>query len=303
MKKSLPYILGLTLLAALMSHAPVRALGQAAAAAGSSVAAKPDVTVSLTGGKGRVSVRGWDREEVEASSDNAGRIELRRADESRESEPAARVEVLPSPHDSGVELNVPRGATVRLRVRGEVSVSGVAEVEVEAAGGNVYLRGISGATEVSSHGNTVVKDSSGRILIRNVGGLVEVADVRPTGANDNVQVTTVGGDCILERIGHARLDVETVTGNLTLIGAPAASARYQLRTTSGDVRVVLPADASFQVNGRFGESGEFASEFPLKRRGGAESAGSRRVVGTYGSGDATLNLTSFDGSVRLRRKN
>ncbi|MET0625047.1 MAG: DUF4097 family beta strand repeat-containing protein [Pyrinomonadaceae bacterium] len=299
MMKPLPYILGLTLLVALPNYAQ----GQTAAAAGPTVAAKPDVTISLTGGKGRVSVRGWDRAEVEATSDNARRVELRRADEGRESEPAARVEVVLSPNDSGVDLNVPRGATVRLRVGGEVSVSGVAEVEVEAAGGDVYLRGITRATEVSSLGNTVVRDSTGRIFIRNVGGMVEVADVRPTGANENLQVTTVGGDCILERIGHTRLDVETITGNLTLIGAPAASARYQLRTTSGEVRVVMPADASFQINGRFGESGEFASEFPLKLQGGAESAGSRRVSGTHGSGDATLNLTSFDGSVRLRRKN
>lgn len=289
---------------AFLNCAPARASAQGGAAqpAASVLAVKPDVTVSLTGGKGRVTVRGWERDEVRATSDNAGRVTLRHADEITAAGRAARVQVVLSPQDGGVDLNVPRGATVRLRVGGEVSVYDVAEVELEAGDGDVYLRGISRATEVSSLGNTIVKDSTGRIFIRNIGGMVEVADVRPTGANESLHVTTVGGDCILERVGHTRVEVETITGHLTLVGSLAPSSRYNLRTTSGDVRVVLPADASFQVNCLVGESGEFVNEFLLKLQGGGAAAGSRRVTGTHGTGDATLNLTSFNGSVRLRRK-
>jgi DUF4097 and DUF4098 domain-containing protein YvlB len=267
-----------------------------------SLAANPAVVISLVARKGRVTVRGWDRQEIRATSENGGHIELRRTDVTKDSEAALRVQIVVSPPDSAVDLNVPRGATVRLRANGEVNVADVAEVEIEAGDGAVYLRGISRATEVSNLGNTTVKDSSGRIYIRTVGGTVEVSDVQPGSASDSLQVTSVSGDCILERIGYARVEAETVTGNLTLLSVLAPSARYNLRTTSGDVRVVLPGDASFQVNSRVGEGGEFANEFPLRIQGDDKSAGSRRLYGTYGSGDATLNLTSFNGSVSLRRK-
>jgi DUF4097 and DUF4098 domain-containing protein YvlB len=189
-----------------------------------------------------------------------------------------------------------------LKVNGEVSVDDVAEVEVEAGDGTVYLRGISRATEVSNLGNTILKDSSGRIYIKTVGGTVEVSGVQPSGAKDTLQVTSVSGDCVFERIGHARVEAETITGNVTLLGALAPSARYNLRTISGDVRLVLPGDSSFQVNSRVGEEGEFASEFPLKIQSNDKSSGARQINGTHGGGDATLNLTSFNGSVRLRRK-
>ena len=267
-----------------------------------SLAAKPEVIVSLVARRGRVTVRGWERQEIRATSDTGGQVELQRADETKDAEPAQRVQVVLSPATNSVDLNVPRGATVRLRVSGEVSVDGVAEVEIEAGDGTVYLRNISRSAEVSNLGNTIVKDSSGRIYIRTVGGTVEVSDVQPGGANDTLQVTSVSGDCIFERIGHARVEAESITGNVTLLGALAPSARYNLRTTSGDVRLVLPRDASFQVNSRVGEEGEFANEFPLKVQGNGKSSGSRQLNGTHGSGDATLNLTSFNGSVRLRRK-
>lgn len=270
--------------------------------AASSLAAKPEVVVSLVARRGRVTVRGWERQEIRATSDTGGQFELQRADESKQTEPAQRVQVVLSPATNSVDLNVPRGATVRLKVTGEVRVDDVAEVEIEAGDGTVYLRNISRSTEVSNLGNTILKDSSGRIYIRTVGGTVEVSDVQPDGVNDTLQVNSVSGDCILERIGHARVEAETVTGNVTLLGALAPSARYNLRTISGDVRLALPSDSSFQINSRVGEEGEFTSEFPLKVQGNGKSSGSRQLIGTYGGGDATLNLTSFNGSVRLRRK-
>jgi DUF4097 and DUF4098 domain-containing protein YvlB len=309
MSKSLSIITALLSLVLLVG-ASARAAAQSAPQggtpseerAGSSLAVKPDVTVSLVAKRGRVTVRGWERQEVHATSDTGGQIELQRADETKETDPAQRVQVVLSPATNSVDLNVPRGATVRLRVSGEVSVDDVAEVEIEAADGTVYLRNISRSTEVSNLGNTILKESSGRIYIRTVGGTVEVSDVQPSGGNDTLQVNSVSGDCIFERIGHARVEAETITGNVTLLGALAPSARYNLRTTSGDVRLVLPADASFQVNSRVGEEGEFANEFPLKAQGSGKSSGARQLSGTHGSGDATLNLTSFNGSVRLRRK-
>src|SRR5215207_510109 len=99
------------------------------------IAAAADVAVSLCMASGSVVVRGWDKGEVHARSDTAGRLDL------REGKSGKGVEVIVTDYVdedgpgagrcnsvSDVELDVPRGATVQIRVReGDVDIDAVAE--------------------------------------------------------------------------------------------------------------------------------------------------------------------------------
>src|SRR5215210_638201 len=64
--------------------APLRAVEQ-------TVAVEPNVIVSLCIASGSITVKGWDRNEIQARSGDAERIELRRASATG---PASRIEVL-----------------------------------------------------------------------------------------------------------------------------------------------------------------------------------------------------------------
>ena len=148
------------------------------------VAAAPDVSVSLTLESGCIIVRGWDRGEVRAGSAGARRVELRRAGGGDESGPAGRVEVVASPaadpeeeHDGrgacgDVVLDVPRGATVRLKTRScEVFVTGVAAAEVGTLRGRIGVWRASGSVAAHSLSGAVrLTDSAGRVDLYSAGG-------------------------------------------------------------------------------------------------------------------------------------
>src|SRR5918911_3974430 len=69
------------------------------------VAAAPDVVVELTHQSGDVVVRGWDRKEVQASSDEAPRIELRQYESAAGAAEAGAG--APPPPGGGVFFNSP----------------------------------------------------------------------------------------------------------------------------------------------------------------------------------------------------
>jgi DUF4097 and DUF4098 domain-containing protein YvlB len=95
--------------------------------------------------------------------------------------------------------------------------------------------------------------------------------------------------------------VNTLSGTIRLTGPLARGGRYDLKTNSGDVVLKLPDDASFQVTAKVSVSGEIVTDFPLKLVDTSSAVVSHSLTGTYGTGDATINVASFSGTVRLRR--
>ncbi len=319
------------------------------------VAAENNVTVSLCLASGDITVRGWDRREVRARSTNAERMDLRRLDNTKDPSPATRIVVLTSdPADgnrqrpgecqafSDVELDVPHGAILQLSTRdGNIQVNDVAEAHAQTLSGDVHLQRIAKTVEAESiSGNVSLKDSGGRVVLHSISGNVEAKDVRPLDANDDFEARSVSGDVSLERIGHTRVEVNTVSGSADMDGPLARGGRYDFKTMSGDVTIVLPSDASFQVSAVVAQGGEIMTDFPLSIAGDSVQSDrdrpavpsaavppvppvppaasvppvrppappapfpfrKRRLTGTYGSGDATINLASFSGTLHLRRK-
>lgn len=296
------------------------------------VTAAPDVVVELSLESGDVVVQGWDRQEVRAFSQDATRIELRStADaptaptkpvEGTPSKPAAqspvrRVSVLvgvgedddPLPDEFGtgnVELNVPRGATVILHIQsGDTNVSDVAEARIDSASGDVDVSRVSRALDVSCFsGNVHVDDASGPVRLRSLSGEVTALKVRPLSARDDLQVNSTSGNITLEDVAHTKVVGKTVSGNVSLEGALISGGTYDLRTTNGDVTLTLPADSSFRINARVVTGGEIITDFPIKAAAlppPPRHDMQTRLTGTVGKGDADINLSSFNGTVHLRK--
>jgi hypothetical protein len=311
------------------------------------VAVEPNVIVSLCIASGSITVRGWERNEVQASSSDAEAIELRRATASATG-PASRIEVLIADQADGpraragscgafsdIELNVPRGAIVQLQTRdGDINVAEVAEARVETQNGDIDLQKVSRLVEARClSGDISLKDSSGRVVMGSVSGSVEATNVRSITAGDDFDAGTVSGDVMLDRVSHAQVHAKSVSGSLNMTGPLAHGGRYDFKTMSGDVTLALPADSSFKVNAKVAHGGEIISDFPItptedatQPRSGRmspppppnsspsaedcctptpplpDSHGTERLNGIFGTGDATLNLASFSGTVHLRRR-
>jgi hypothetical protein len=356
------FILMLSPRAAAQSKAQEKAEAQHEASGDNSVIerlsqAEPSVVVSLCLASGDVVVRGWDRGEVRARAEDAGTLRLLTPNV----QPAPRVEVLVSEgkdaapgsgecgSTSGMELMVPRGASVTLQVReGHVEVSDIAEVRVEALSGDVGVRRVSKSVEVSClNGDISLADSSGPTRLRTISGSVEVLNVHTVSAGDDFEAKSTSGDVTLEGISHTQVTSSAVSGNLIYTGALARGGVYDFKTISGDVTLELPADSSFSLHAKVVVNGDVVTDFPIKTAAGTPAIPSSnvsasrpappavgstaslpdlagvpappngkkvvkvkppgetvqtRLDGMVGTGDAVVNLTSFSGSLHLRKQ-
>lgn len=302
-----------------------------------SAAAEPGVVVSLCLTSGDVVVRGWERAEVRVRAD-AGRLEL----QTDRAQPARRVEVSASVGEGGrsvpgacgsargLELNVPRGATVSLRLHdGDLAVSDVAELTINKMSGDVDVRGVARSTEVSvMSGDVSLADSRGRARVRAVSGSVSAVNVTPLSPGDAFEATSTSGDVELEGVGHSRVSGSTISGGVRLAGQLAPGGAYEFKTISGDITLELPADASFRLNAKVMMSGEIVTDFPVRAtsitsddappappapptaqgrpgrppRVHVEGPRPTQLVGTVGAGDAAVQLSSFSGTIHLKRR-
>ncbi len=286
------------------------------------VAVEPTVTVALCVASGDVIVRGWDRREVRASSADAGQLQLKLNEAPNRAEAATaggRVEVLVSDDEednvssgacggsADIELDVPRGATVILKVgSGDLDVSDVATAQLRSGDGGIEVRNVTGGLDVVTvSGNIFLKGSGGSVRLRTVGGDIEASEARTTATGDVFSVGTTSGGITLEDIAHTRVDASSTSGDVHMTGSLARGGIYKFKSHSGNVTLELPGDASFNVNARVVMDGEIITDFPIKSQGGPApltgfSAG--RLTGSVGKGDTEVNLSSFNGTLYLRKK-
>lgn len=279
------------------------------------------VNVSLTTGSGGITVRGWDRKEVRAQTMQAGtKIEIRKTGGTDAANPAMRLEILiyedsedtaeednACEADTDVLLNVPRGATVYLKTaNGDIEVDDVAEAHLETTDGRIEARRISKATEAASVNNNIaLEDANGRVRLNSFAGVIEVRDLHSSDGSDFVKIKTTSGDILLDRIGPARVDVSTIGGELRLMGPLARGGVYNFTTTTGDATIILPVNSSFELNAKISEGGEIITDFELTYKGSTSPSSllqAGRLLGTYGTGEAKINLVSFSGTLRLRKQ-
>ncbi|HZT59174.1 MAG TPA: DUF4097 family beta strand repeat-containing protein [Pyrinomonadaceae bacterium] len=234
-----------------------------------------------------------------------------------------------------LELMVPRGASVSIQARdGHVEIAEVADAHVQSLSGDVDIRRASRSVEVSClSGDISVEDSSGPVRLAAVSGNIEARNVRTVAQGDNFEAKSTSGDVTLEGVAHSQVSGATVSGGVLYTGALARGGIYNFQTISGDVTLELPADSSFSVHAKVVAGGDIVTDFPVKsssvtntstqtdaqswpmpppppdgRKPGKvkspkdKNGSETRLDGTVGTGDAVLNLSSFNGSLRLKRQ-
>ena len=307
------------------------------------IAADPNVAVSICVASGDISIRGWDRNQVRARSNDTDVIEFARPTAVRDSDPAKEITVLTANQkrrhtgsclfDGDIELDVPRGASVRLQTRdGHIYVADVAIVHAETVGGDVDLEGVKRSVEASTIGGDIsLRNSSGSVKLHSIGGGIEAHAATRAAASDVFEASTVGGDITLDRISYMELKTSTIDGDLNFSGPLARGGRYEFKSISGDLALALPADSSFRLDAKFSRSAGLVTDFSLnltneanepssqpsrrsgssrKRDGTVEPGdfvkgsayGWKHINGVFGTGDASITVSSFSGSIYLRRK-
>lgn len=276
-----------------------------------------NVVVAFCGGSGNVYVRGWDKSEVRAVSEKGSKLKFVATNANRDEGPATQVKIFlwdeDSPEDnfspcngsSEIEIFVPRGAYVDLKTsEGDINIENVNKAHLQSLSGSFSLRGVKSDTRAeTTSGDITLDDSSGQVYLNAISGSIDVRNVKQNEGADSFKIKAQSGDISLERVNYLSVEASSVSGDVTWFGALARGATYKLNTVSGDVTVVLPSDSSFTVKATVMQGGEIISDFQIKTASTVEvKRGPRQLKGTYGTGDATLDLIAVNGTVYLRKK-
>ena len=130
--------------------------------------------------------------------------------------------------------------------------------------------------------------------VRFVGRTVN-GDVEAVGLESDVQVVTVNGDLNVSTTGYA--EAETVNGSIeaSMEQTPVGDG-LSFSTVNGDITLDLPDDIDAELDASW-LNGELDSDLPLMLQG---RMGRRSARGTLGDGGPRLEVSTVNGSIRLR---
>ncbi|WP_102944421.1 DUF4097 family beta strand repeat-containing protein [Stenotrophomonas sp. VV52] len=282
------YLVALALLLPLAAQAATRVDERHPLAAGG--------RVELSNIAGKVTVRGWDRNEVALSGSLADGLRLQQD----KSANRVRWEVIyPRNGNSGgatLELRVPRSVEVQLgTVSADIDVAEVdlRRLQANAVSGDVAASGRSGETNLASVSGSIRSQvQTPRLELRAVSGSIQAGG----GAGD-VSVGTVSGNITLDAAKVQRLAAEAVSGSLKVGAAGLApGGKVTLETVSGSISLSLPAQVSARlaVKTFSGDISSPVGQVEKPRYGPGRSLDTR-----LGGGDGDISINAHSGSVKV----
>lgn len=254
-----------------------------------------DGRLDLYNHQGTVDISTWDRSDIRI---RAAWDEGRRPVSIRETDSGVRVRVVS--RDAGlpyVKFDITMPRTMSVAVQG-VELSAV----VRGADGNVAVQTVEGSIEVDGgRGNVSLQAVEGPVSVRNVDGKISVNAV--DGAVDisdsrgAVRVESVDGEVTLRGIDSDDVGVNVVDGDVTYSGTIRDDGRYFISTHDGDLNITIPTEANARVSiATF--DGDLVSDIPIQFEGDFSQ---KRFSFTLGTGRALVELSSFDGVIRLQQ--
>ncbi len=245
---------------------------------------------------GEITIRGWDRDEVEISgylSDDVRELEVKESGNGLR----IRVDYYERRSISGAELeiSVPEGASVAAEsVSGDIDASGLSgsTLEMRTVSGDLYANASVGRLTLNTvSGDVDFAGSSSRVEVETVSGSVELE-----GVSGELEVTTVSGDVTVDGGVLSTGEFEAVSGDIELNVSLEDGGRIEVSSMSGDIELYLPSsqEAEFYLQ-TF--SGDIDSD--VGRVSNAKHGPGRRLEHQKGNNGATINLNSFSGDVSI----
>lgn len=254
--------------------------------------------IELSNVAGKVTVRGWDRNDVQLTGTLSDGLQLRQ----EKSANRVRWEIeYPRRGNSGgatLTLNVPRSVELLLStVSADQDISGVdvRRLQADTVSGSLSASGRSGDSKLNTvSGNVTARLQTPRLDVNTVSGRIEAGG----GVSGEIGAQTVSGRVGVDAGRIQRLVVETVSGGIDLSAtALAPGGRINVESVSASVSLLLPRTVSAQlsVNSFSGSINSDAGKVERPRYGPGSSLDAR-----LGSGDGDIRVQSHSGSVQVR---
>ncbi len=269
--------------------------------------AKPNVRLSISNVKGSVTVSAWDRNQVQVTGrlgEGAKPLEFEGDDKSLD----LRIQPMgkngnwfnwnsdANMGSTTLDVRVPKGASLDIDlVSAPLSIDGI-------EGGKIDVHTVSGKIRVNAKSPVIDAES--------VSGSIELA-----GFAQKVTLQTVSGDILAPAVGNeaelqtvsgrirvaggpwSRLNLSTVSGDVQLTGGMAPNGTFDVDSMSGDVQIQVPTNLSALIKAN-SLSGDLRSDFGTVKK--VEHGPGSELHATAGKGNATMNIESFSGDVRIK---
>ncbi len=202
-----------------------------------------------------------------------------------------------------VKMSLDKGSIRASNITGDVEVEGrVDNVTLEDVKGAVRLNGdFFNDIRLSKISKTVeFKSARSDITLASVPGDLEISgdSLRATDVGGPMRFVTRSKDIHLEGV-TGDVEVENANGDIEIHPANKLPVgKMMLTGKHGDITVVLPANAGFQIDATT-HKGDISSDFsPLRTE---ETNGSSHTTGTIGNGATKLQINADTGDIRINK--
>ncbi|MFN8008959.1 MAG: DUF4097 family beta strand repeat-containing protein [Terriglobia bacterium] len=178
------------------------------------------------------------------------------------------------PEETNLDIRTNMGTLDVENIRGEVGID-----VVEAT---VRVRGVAGYIQAKSLGS--------KLTISNASGII--------------QTTTVSGDIMFDHLQSNSLNASSTLGNISYDGDFVSRGKYTFTTNEGAIMIQCAPKASVEWDAKT-VKGVIESDLPItsKKHSSSPRMNERQsLLGTLNEGDATVQLSTFSGKIKIIRK-
>lgn len=267
-----------------------------------------DARIEVFNVRGSIKVRGWDKSEVSISGTlgegsagltvDGGGSSLRIKVEPPEKQGWFSWGSSNNMQDSILDIRMPRTGSLRVdAVSALVDASDLEgrELSVDTVSGKVRLEAKVRDLSVDSvSGNIEADGSADNAKFETVSG-----DVRIRASGGDFRFDTVSGDVDADLDGYEGIAGGSVSGDMHFRGAPRRSARVELESMSGDVTIEVPANGSASLRAKT-FSGDLDSDFGTITE--PDHGPGRSLETEVGDASGRIHLETFSGDIEIRKR-
>jgi DUF4097 and DUF4098 domain-containing protein YvlB len=143
-------------------------------------------------------------------------------------------------------------------------------------------------------------DHQNELRVSTLSGTVIIRSARAR----SVDADSTSGDVALTDVICDRALVKAFSGDIAYSGSLAKAGRYEFKSQSGNVRLVLVGTPGFELDAST-FSGSIRSDFPVTVPPGQPVGGQgmhKSLRGVVGAGGPTLAIKAFSGDITITKK-
>ena len=251
-------------------------------------AAEPDSVVEIRNLNGRVTVRSWNRPQVKVVA-----LRRSRAVEVHLEQNANHVHV----HTHLLQASTPASDRA---VDIEVWAPANANLEIHLEAGTLQLENFTRNITAEAVAATVLlRNLSGHTSVRTLNG-----SIRAERCSGRMEATSISGSLQFSDMTSRFLVARTTSGDIYYEGNFRPGGSYDFRNHEGSIELRVPANASFELRAN-SVKGEVQNELPITSHQHGRlprPSTARSLLGTVKTGEAMVRVTSFSGTIRLRKQ-